>query len=210
LLTPGFAEKIRRPYRRRDLMQAVIVEMLALQHTMAVCAYEIRARNAVVSVAFLGKILPIVEGYKGPDRREEFVQGMKRIRSLSEAQRASMHLTQNAQNPNISLGLRQYAIPLLATQIADLAICSRDFQRSVLHIRHRLDLFNQLTLRVESLFDKTFNNPSPGDRAALIANQEEGYRDAGKQAEMLVQAISELKKSVVFGWYFWFGVDNQH
>ena len=36
LLTPGIAERIRRPYRRRDLMWAVVDEMLGIQHTMAV------------------------------------------------------------------------------------------------------------------------------------------------------------------------------
>ena len=192
LLTPGIAERIRRPYRRRDLTQAVIDEMLGLQYTMAICSYQIKERNAAITDVFLDEIFPIVEGYKGPDRREEAVQAMKKIRSLSEAQRASA--ARALQNPNMGLSLRQYSIPLLATQIGDLAICSRQFQRCVLYIRQRLDIFNQLALRAEAQFDKTFSNPSPGDRAALIANQEEGYRSAGKQAELIVRAINNLQK----------------
>jgi hypothetical protein len=44
LLTPGLAERIRRPYRRRDLTQAIVDEMLGLQYTMAVVVYNIRER----------------------------------------------------------------------------------------------------------------------------------------------------------------------
>jgi hypothetical protein len=191
LLTPGIAERIRRPYRRRDLMQAVVNEMLGLQHTMAVVAYRARVRRVDVSDAFLDKILPIVEGYNGPDRIESLVEGLKKSRSLSEEQRAALH--QAMRKPNVGVALRQYAIPLLTTQIPDLAICSLDFQRSVLNIRHHLDLFNQLVPYTQSLLEKTFNNPSAADREALITNLEEGYRSAGERAEIITKAIGELR-----------------
>jgi hypothetical protein len=192
LLTPGIAERIRRPYRRRDLMQAVVDEMLGLQYTMAIVAYRIRARYADVPDAFLDKILPIVEGYSGPARHEDLVEGLRKTRSLSQEQRAAMH--QAMRKPNVGVGLRQYAIPLFATQIADLAICSIDFQRSVLHIRYHLDLYNQNVPYAQSLFEKTFNNPSPADRDALITNQEQAYRDAGVRAEIVMNAIGELRR----------------
>jgi len=192
LLAPGIAERIRRPYRRRDLIHAVVDEMLGLQHTMATVAHRIRARYADVSDAFLDKALPIVEGYHGPDRNENFILGLRESRGLPEARRAAAH--QALRKPNVGLTLRQYAIPLFATQIADLAICSLDFQRSVLKIRYHLDLYNQLVPYTQSLFDKTFNNPSPDDREALITNQEQGYRDAGMRAEIIMQEIGDLQK----------------
>lgn len=192
LLTPGIADRIRRPYRRRDLMQAVIDEMLRLQHTMAVFSYQIRARRAEVSDAFLDKILPIVEGYHGPDRIEDFIDALRKSRSLPEGQRVTGH--QAMRKPNVGIALRQYAIPLFAAQIADLAICSLDFQRSVLNIRFHLDLLNQLAPYTQSLFDKTFNNLSSENREAVIANQEQGYRDAGMRSEIVMEAIGNLQK----------------
>src|SRR5260370_994327 len=68
-----------------------------------------------------------------------------------------------------------------------------DFQRAVLHIRYHLDLYNQLAAYTQSQFDKTFNNPSPQDRAALVTNQEEGYRDVCQRAEAIMRAIGELE-----------------
>jgi hypothetical protein len=64
----------------------------------------------------------------------------------------------------------------------------------VLHIRYHLTLFNRLVAYAESLFEKTFNNPTPGDRARLIANMEQTYRDLGRRAEFIMQAIGDLQK----------------
>ena len=38
VLTPGIVERIRRPYRSRDLRLAVVDEMLGLQYKMAIIA----------------------------------------------------------------------------------------------------------------------------------------------------------------------------
>lgn len=192
LLTPGIAERIRRPYRRRDLMVAVIDELIGLQYTMATFAYSIRTRYSDVSDAFLDQMLPIVEGHSGPDRSEDFIRALKGLRSLPQVQRAAMH--QNMRVPDMGITLQQYDIPLFATQIADLAICKVDFQRAVLHIRFHLSLFNRLVPYVQSLFEKTYDNPTPENRARLIANQERTYRDAGKRAEFIVQAIRDLRE----------------
>jgi len=61
LLTPGIAERIRRPYRRRESIRAVVDEMLSLQHTMAIVAYQMRAMRAEVSDSFLDGVLPVIE-----------------------------------------------------------------------------------------------------------------------------------------------------
>lgn len=132
LLTMVISERIRRPYRRRDLIQAVVDEMLGLQYTLATVAQLIRVRNADVSDAFLDHILPIAEGYKGPDRKESLVETLKTIRSSPEEERAAS--LRSARQANEGMVLQEYAVPLFTTQLADLAICSPDFQRSVLRI----------------------------------------------------------------------------
>jgi hypothetical protein len=95
--------------------------MLGLQYTLATVAQLIRARNADLPDAFIDKIQPIFESYKGPDRRENLIESLRMIRSASEEQRAAS--LQQSREPNAGITLRQYAIPLFATQIADLAIC---------------------------------------------------------------------------------------
>jgi len=192
LLTQGIAERIRRPYRRRDLVRAVVDEMLTLQHTMAIVSHRVRARRADVTDAFLDEILPIVEGHKGPDHNEDFAKGLRESRKLPEADRATVHLA--IRKHNVGLRLPQYSVPLFVTQIADLTICEPDFQRSVLHIRAHLDLYNQIGPYIQSMAERTFSNPTPEDRVALIKNQDEACRDAGIRAEIIIRAIGDLQK----------------
>jgi hypothetical protein len=139
---------------------------------------------------FLDSIIPVVENYKGPDREEQMIEAIKKTRKLPEDQRAAVY--QALQKPNAGLGLRQYSLPLITTQIADLTICSLDFQRAVLHIRFHLDLCNQAVPESQSLLQKTFSDLSPGNREALIGNLEQVYRGYGNQAEIIVQAIKAL------------------
>jgi hypothetical protein len=192
LFTPTIAERIRRPYRRRTLMRSVIDELLQLQHTMVAVAHRVRARWAEVTDSFLDEILPIVEGYSGPDRNVHYLKGLKEARAQSENERVVAY--RNMRKPNVGIQLRQYSIPLLATQIADLSICDSQFQRSVLNIRYQLDLFNQVAHYAQSMSEKTFTNPTPEDREALIQNQEEAYRDACMRAEIIIRGISDLQK----------------
>jgi hypothetical protein len=192
VLTPGIVERIRRPYRRDDLTRAVVDEMLGLQYTMAILAHRIRAFFAEASDAFIDEVLEIVEKYRGPDRDENYINALKGSRSRPETIRAEVHRAMR--RPNVGLTLKQYSIPLFVAQIGDLAICSRDFQRAVLHIRYHLDLLNQDVISAQSLFDKTFSKPTDEDREALIANQEHCYRDACTRAEIIMRAIGDLQK----------------
>jgi hypothetical protein len=192
LFTLVISERIRRPYRRRDLIRAVVDEMLGLQRTMAIVAYLVRARYAALPDAFLDKVLAIVEGCHGPDRDENLIQALREFRGLPEGQRTAV--CQARRKPNVGIALRQFAIPLFATQIADLPICGLDFQRSVLKIRYDLDLYNQLVPYTQSLLERTFDDLSPENREALISNQEQGYREAGQRAGIIMEEIGELRK----------------
>jgi hypothetical protein len=167
LLTPMIAERIRRPYRRRDVMRSVIHEMLDLQYLMAFVAFNVRIRKGAVSDAFLDEILPILEGYDGPSVDDEVIGRVKRTRELPEATRF-----QAVNRPNSAVGLRQYSLPLLTTQVVELMICGTEFQRAVLYIRQHLDLFNQIGVYAQSQFDKTFGAITADNREILILNQE--------------------------------------
>lgn len=192
LFTSAIAETIRRPYRRRDLMSAVVDEMIGLQYTMAAFAHAVRTRNSEVTDDFLDKIIPIIDGYMGPDRLETLAPSLRKTRSIDESQRAAVHRAM--QKPNVGMSMREYAIPLFAAQLQDLVICSLEFQRAVLRIRYNLDLFNQLVPYVQSLYEMTFKGLSESDRQAVITNQEQTYRQAGARAEIIIDAIFDLNE----------------
>lgn len=192
LLTPAIAERIHRGYRRKDLMQAVVDELRGLQYTMAFVAYLIRSRNADVPDSFLDLVIPILENHQGPDRDERAIEHLRNLRKVSVQQRAVVH--QSLQKPNRGLWLQQYALPLVGTQIADLAICPVAFQRSVLRIHQSLDLFNQQVPLLQSAFDRTFDNLSDENQTALRNNLEQGYQNLARRAETIIKAITTLQQ----------------
>jgi hypothetical protein len=198
LFTSPIAERIRRHYRRRDLTQAVTDELIGLQHLMAVVSFHIHARYAEVPDKVLDKLISIMEDYAGMDRDEGAIETLRTIRKVPETQRTAAY--QASQRPDrAALGLKQYSTPLFIAQISDLAICSLDFQRRVLHIRHHLELYNQQAAFAQSQFEKTFAGLSEENRKILIENQERTYRNARTQAEVIVEAVADLRLKYATG-----------
>ena len=191
LLAPVISERIKRPYRRRELMAAIIDEMLALRYVMAACAQQIRVRKGQLNDAFLDEIIGITAGYNGPERDEKMISSLQTLRQLSEEQRAAA-LRDRA--PRGGMSLRTYSLPLFTSQVSELAMCSLDFQRRVLRVLYHLDLFNQLAPDASSLFEKTFTSTTTTNRDILIANLDQAYIEAGRRAEIIISIINDLHK----------------
>ena len=193
LFSPIIVDRIHRRYRRRELMQAVVDELSGLQFIMALVAWKHRVRNAEVTDDFLDRIvLPCAESYAGPDRDQGWIETLRRSRAMPENARKALH--QSMRMPNQGMFLKQYGLPLILSQLTDLAICPLHFQRAVLHIRYNLDLFNQSVPLLQSLLERTFTELSSESRAEIEENLENGYRETGDRAELLVNAIARLKQ----------------
>jgi hypothetical protein len=194
LLSPGIVERIRRKYRQRDVMQAVIDELHGLRFTMMWVAYTVRAHNCKVTDEFLDNILPIIDAYHGPDRDERSITSLKESRQRAETERAAIH--QTLRKPGVVGGVRQYSLPLFVTQLADLAICSLPFQRAVLNVRYHLDLFNQIAARVQTWNDKTVTGLDEPNHAVAVNNADQEFRAMGARAEIVINAINNLTPSI--------------
>lgn len=101
LISPTIIEEIRRRYRRRDLIQAVVDELVGLQYTMAFVALKHRSRNAEVTDDFLDALLPVIESYAGPDRDEAGIAALRRLRERPEDQRRMMYEAMREQNKGL-------------------------------------------------------------------------------------------------------------
>jgi len=193
LLAAPITDRIRRGYRRKDLIQAVVHELLGLQYTMILVAYMLRSRSAELPDAFLDFILPIAERYHGLDRHDEMIVAMKAIRETPEQDRLAIYQAQKRPQ-NVGVAMKQYALPLFAAQVSDLAICPFEFQSAVLHIRYQLDLFNQTVSDLRSSGEKTFTDLTPESRKAVMSNIEICFQDLKTRAESIVNAIETVKE----------------
>jgi hypothetical protein len=194
LLTPAITERIRRGYRAKDLTDSIVDELANLQYTMAALAWTVRAYYGDTSDAFIDRILPFIEAYRGPNRTDGMAETMARLRAVPQQVREAAHLQYRAkQGPTAGINIPHYSLPLFVAQISDLAICSFAFQRAILHVRFHLDLLNQSSTYLQALFDKSYANPNPTDLTAIRANTETTHRAVANRAETIIEAINGVR-----------------
>mgnify|MGYP000049544883 CR=1 FL=1 len=190
IISPGIVERIRRAHRRRDLVRSILSELTSLQYMMAFVAYVMRGKLARVTDEFLDWFAPIAAGYDGPEKPEGQEEKVAKIRKISQQQRREVDL--QFEREGRGLALKQYSPPFLQSVSNELPICSLDFQRRVLHVIGRLDLFNQ---HVSFLQAQEMKTHEVADRhyEAITTNLSEGYSHLAKFAEGIANAIAEIE-----------------
>jgi hypothetical protein len=191
IISPGIAERIRREHRRRELVRSILSELTALQYMMAIVAHVMRGKLATVTDEFLDWIAPIVARYDGPEKPKGQEEALAKTRKISEQQRREVDLYINSRKGR-GLALKQYSLPFLQSVSNELPICSLDFQRRVLHVKGRLDVFNQHTSFLQAQFNKTFE-VTDGDYESVTTNLSEGYSQLAAIAEGIANAIAEIE-----------------
>ena len=190
IISPGIVERIRRERRRRDLVRSILSELTSLQYMMAIVAYRLRCKLATVTDEFLDWFAPIVAHYDGPEKPKGQEERLAKSRKISEQQRREVDLY--IESEGRGLALKQYSLPFLQSVSNELPICSLDFQRRVLHVKGRLDVFNQHVSFLQTLFMKTFEVPD-SKYEKVTTNLSEGYSQLAEFAEDIANAIGEIE-----------------
>jgi len=192
LLSLGIAERIRRGYRRQELIASVTGELADLQYVTALLAVKLRSHLGQKTDEFLDWLIPIVRQYDGPNKIVRLADNLANMRLYSEEERRAADLA--ASDPNVGVWLMKYDLPLLTAQSADLSICSLDFQRRVWWVKGQLDYFNQQVDFFRSQYEKTFDTSIIGDnRVAIETNLATGYKDLAGRAESIAKAIGQIR-----------------
>jgi hypothetical protein len=158
---------------------------------MAIVAHVMRGKLATVTDEFLDWIAPIVARYDGPEKPKGLEKRLAESRKISEQQRGVMDLYIGS-SKGLGVALKQYSLPFLQSVSNELPICSLDFQRRVLHVKGRLDVFNQHTSFLQAQFNKTFE-VTDGDYESVTTNLSEGYSQLAAIAEGIANAIAEIE-----------------
>ncbi len=190
IISPGIVERIRRARRRRDLVRSILSELSDLEYMMASVAYLMRGKLATVTDEFLDWFMPIVARYDGPGKPKGLEEALVKSRKISEQQRREFYLLK--QDEGRGLTLKQYSLPFLQSVSNELPICSLDFQRRILHVKGRLDVFNQHVLFLQTLFMKTFEVTGE-NYEAVTTNLSEGYSQIAEIAKDIANAITETE-----------------
>lgn len=191
IISPEIVVRFRRAQRRRDLVRSILSELTSLQFLMAIVAYVMRGKDATLTDEFLDWLTPIVARYDGPEKPKGLEERLAESRKISEQQRRVMDLYIDSSKGG-GVALKQYSLPFLQSVSNELPIFSLDFQRRVLHVKARLDLFNQHTSFVQAQFNKTFE-VTGSNHEAVTTNLREGYSQLGAFAEDIANAIAEIE-----------------
>jgi hypothetical protein len=193
LLSPILAERIQKPYKRKELIKSLLSEFNDLQFKMALAAYRLRSHLATVDHKFLAKLEPIFDHYDGPDKDPQATESFKKLKDLPEDQLRDLHV--KTRRPGRGIHLAKQSLPFLSSQVHALSICPIDFQQTILMLKAQLDYFNDEVDVITSYFNKTFDPSITGEnRVAVLANLEEGYGKLAQRAENIVMFISDLNQ----------------
>ncbi len=198
IISPGLVEQIRRAHRRRDLVRSILSELTSLQYMMAMVAYVMRGKDATLTDEFLDWLAPIVARYDGPDKFKGLEEALAKSRKISEEQRREFYLLKHGEGRGSAL--KQYSLPFLQSVSNELPICSLDFQRRVLHVIGRLDLFNQHVSFLQAQYMKTFE-VTDSNYEAVTTNLREGYSKLAQAAEDIANAIAEIESLSRPSWF---------
>ena len=190
IFSPGIVERIRRERRRRDLVRSILSELTSLQYMMAIVAYRLRSKLATVTDEFLDWLAPIVAHYDGPEKPKGQEERVAKVREISQQQRREVDLYIESEGRGLTL--KQYSLPFLQSVSNELPICSLDFQRRVLHVKGRLDVFNQHVSFLQAQYMKTFEVTGK-NYEAVTTNLSEGYSQLAEIAKGIANAIAEIE-----------------
>ncbi len=191
LLAPAVVERIRKGYRRSELMVAIKAELHELQYKMALCSNKLNSHLATVTDGHLAWLDQIVRNYTGPNPTAGMLNSLAEYRKMPEEKRCQALAM--IRNPNVGVGLLQYSIPFVTAHLADISLYQVPFQSAVIRIKDQLDMFNQRVAYLQKLHDRTFDaSLTDLNRSAVISNLEKGYRDLADQSGFIADAISTL------------------
>lgn len=188
LLAPAIVERIRKGHRSAELMRAIVSDLQELRYQMVCVSYLVRVRNGTLSKDWFDWFAPIALGYSGPNKvvlpsflldGENFSDAQWRKLPPLDADRG--------------LALKQFSASLLAAHITELSILPIEFQVPLLHVRSKLELFNQHVVHLQRQFDLTFSVSGDTNRTALRANLEDGYKEIGEMAKRVADAVSNVR-----------------
>ena len=87
---PLIADRIKRPYRRKELLASIRVELQELRVKMAMVAYLMRTKTGNLDRSFLQWVKDSVAGYDGPIEPKPPTELLDKLAELNDVQLAAL------------------------------------------------------------------------------------------------------------------------
>lgn len=189
LLSPVIQERIRRTYRRSELLSAIRSELSTHQYRMALVAWMMRAKIVNMPDEFAAWIVKATKNYRGPEYSPNILTMVSMAAQQPRATReAALKLLSD---PTKGKSLKEYALPVFEAHRPELSSFPLRVQEAVLQVIVQTDLYNQHVRFLQGQFDKTFS--CPADQYEIIAgNLNKGYLELAEIAQRIADAIDHV------------------
>jgi hypothetical protein len=192
LLSPAVIEEIRKRRRLRLLEQAMAQELHEVQYMMALKAFVIRQRSAMLDDEFLSWFEQIAASYTGPEPSKQFISMAQALKTLPANRRGAF-------DPKKGLTLTDGYAPLLSIHINEIALFPIASQKLLLNVSKEIGFYNQQVAYLRRLFDKTFDDLTEINRKNIQQNLEDGYQFSAQRAVRIADAIKGVPPSLKIG-----------
>lgn len=191
LLSPGIAERIRRSYRIKDVTNALIAELNEVKYNLALTAYLLCGRLAMLDNEALDWMVGVISTYTGPVADPRMAEAIKAIRAIAEPDRLRLYSVRV--DSGCGLSLKTIPLPLLDAHLAEISLFPVPFQAMIMRIKGQIDVYNQHVESLQRQFEMTFTVTDNSNNQALRGNQVEGFRALAGMAKMAATLIGRLE-----------------
>lgn len=182
LLSPSITNFIQDKRKAEKMKKSLLSELGECQINMANIVYLIESRYIAISHNLLDYLIKIYENYRGVNDYKNMISRLKNLKNLSEEQLNIESKKELYENFDKFLSLKKYDLPYLKSKIDDIQLFEESFQKNLLQLMFKLNLFNseieeskfhyQLTFSSEvSEENKTINKKILRDRQLIVLEQ---------------------------------------
>ncbi len=195
LLAPVIVDQLKKPYRRKEIVTAILAELSEFQKLVTLAAWDARRRSGQMTDSFLDFAIQSLESCANPNPKVEELEVLKNLRlsrSETEERRISEYIKHR--DPNSLPSSPHYFLPMSTALTLDLTICPLPFYLELLQIRHQLELLNQGSDKQAQWFEKTFDGLQGQNHSMLVRNLSKLAEENGARAEEMAKMIDSFRK----------------
>ena len=193
LVSPLLADRIKKPYRRKELLASIMVELKELRVKMAMVAYLMQTKTGNLDRSFLQWLKNSVADYDGPIEPSPPTDVLDRLAELDDAQLAALVAPRAANAVKKSLTFKKGAMPFTESRMHELSILPLELQRKLLDVRSHVELYNEDVDLAWSNIEKTFNpDMMAANKAAILGNITASYGYLATRAKDIADKITKI------------------
>lgn len=158
LLSPSITNYIQEKQKSKKIKKSILAEVEECQMNMANIVYLIESNYITTNHSLLDYLIPIYENYNGINDYRNTLSRLKKLRDLPEEKLEIVSQKNLYENFDKSLSFKKYDLPYLKSKINDISLLEEDFQKNLLQLIFKLNLFNSEIEESKFHYQLTFSN----------------------------------------------------